>query len=260
VPDFAAESNPSAPPATPEVTPEPNIGEQGKTGEEISSDKSSAKKAGNNLDYIGIIGLSKGVRDNQKRKVYNAENQYSSLNIPDRTIPSAPDYKKFKDREEYLKAFREYELKFDQYKKSRSVMLLSGIAKKHLDGTTSGLQKYINEVVKSDWFQEKFGDGGIIGIPKARIGLRGAAGVHRISSNYLGGSNSITMNKLHAMDESAILHEISHYATAIAQTSSYQGHGVEFARNHLYILTNLLGSEYADGLKKQYRKSGAKFE
>ncbi len=84
--------------------------------------------------------------------------------------------------------------------------------------------------------------------------------MHSISTDYLeGSSNRIVMNKLHSRDEASILHEIAHYATAIVETSSYAGHGVEFARNHLYVLTNVLGSGYADGLKKEYRKSGAKF-
>jgi antirestriction protein ArdC len=243
-----------------ETQPEPNIGEQGKTGEEISSDKSSVKKPGNNLNHFKIIRLQKGVRDSQIRKIYSAETIYSALNTPDYPLPSGPDLKDFKDYQDYVKAYRAYEIEFKEYKKRAPVVLLSDTAKKHLDGTAEGLQKYINEITESDWFQEKFGDGGAIGVPKASVKPTGPAGMHSIGTDYLnGGFNRIVMNKLHSRDEASILHEIAHYATAIVQTSSYAGHGVEFARNHLYVLTNVLGSEYADGLRKQYRKSGAKF-
>jgi antirestriction protein ArdC len=246
--------------AIPEVTPEPNIGEQGKTGEEISSGKSSVKKGGNGLNHTEIIRLASGVRDSQIKKLYNAEMENGNLNSPDIPIPVAPKIESYPEYEDYVKAFRQYEYQFAQYKKRAPVILLSDVAKKHLDGTTQGLQNYINEIVESDWFLEKFGDGGVVGIPEATVRPNGPQGQHSLGTNFAFGYNRIFINTRHAKDESTILHEIAHYATAISATSKYAGHGKEFARNHLDISKNVIGSEYEDALKKQYRKTGVRFE
>jgi hypothetical protein len=245
---------------TPEPQPEPNIGEQGKTGEEISSDKSSVKKGGNGLDHTGIIRLAAGVRDSQVKKLYDAEMENNNLHSPDVPIPVAPKINSYPEYEDYVKAFRQYQYQFAQYKKRAPVILLSDVAKKHLDGTTQGLQNYINEIVESDWFLEKFGDGGVVGIPEATVRPKGPQGQHSLGTQFGFGYNRIFINARHAKDESTILHEIAHYATAISATSKYAGHGKEFARNHLDISKNVIGSEYEDTLKKQYRKAGVRFE
>ena len=66
----------------------------------------------------------------------------------------------------------------------------------------------------------------------------------------------MVINKGYSLNEPTILHEITHYATAISAVKAYQPHGVEFAKNHVYIANKVIGSEYASGLEKAYREEG----
>jgi hypothetical protein len=64
------------------------------------------------------------------------------------------------------------------------------------------------------------------------------------------------VNRGYSKAEPTILHEIAHYATTISATSPHAGHGVEFARNHIFIAGKVMGSSFADGLEKAYREAG----
>jgi putative metallohydrolase (TIGR04338 family) len=66
----------------------------------------------------------------------------------------------------------------------------------------------------------------------------------------------LSMDKGYSQAEPVILHELAHYATAISANKPYAGHGLEFARNYVYMASKVMGPEYAAGLESSYREGG----
>ena len=78
----------------------------------------------------------------------------------------------------------------------------------------------------------------------------------RASGRIIKTVHEISLDRQSVKNERTILHEISHYATAISQTESFAGHGVEFARNHLFVVEQAVGSARAQTLESAYTAKG----
>ena len=111
-------------------------------------------------------------------------------------------------------------------------------------------------MLRQDWFVEQFGNGGSAGNPTVKVSSTGEAGAYQIGFKGSERISEIRINRGYSKAEPTIVHEIAHYATTISATSPHDGHGVEFARNHIFIASKVLGSSFADGLEKSYREAG----
>lgn len=107
---------------------------------------------------------------------------------------------------------------------------------KHLDGTITGCQKYVNAIVSHAWFRRRWGT---IHIEvEAGKGARGGSGVIRLAK--------------WARNEVVILHEITHN---LVPSSRYAAHGPEFAGVFQFLVTQVMGKEYGAKLKKSYKEN-----
>ena len=215
---------------------------------------------GNGLGHRAIYNLQAGMPDTLKSAVYLAENKYNGhqkfFNPLEKPFPPN-NRNEYSTSAEYEKAYKEYSKKFDEWAKGEGKRLESNLGKELLDGSKAGVQKYVNKITDSDWFTEAFGDGGIIGTPKVTsTSSNRVIGQYTIGVKNGVGISSLAIHKYNMQDEVTILHELAHYATAINETNRYAGHGVEFAKNHLYILDHAISPAYADGLEKSYREAG----
>lgn len=211
---------------------------------------------GNGLNHKEIYQLQIGRADELKRAVYRAEEKYQPTETSTLPRPPYPLRDSYTTREEYEKAYKEYSKKFDEYARQSQQNIQSDLGKEYLDGTASGIRRYIGEIAHADWFKQSFGNGGVIGTPQVALSSVKAAGSYRVG--LLKGSpfSKMYIDKGLSMNEPVILHEFAHYATAISVTAKYDGHGMEFIGNHLSIVNNVMGSAYASGLAKAYAKEG----
>jgi len=213
-------------------------------------------QGGNGLTHREVYGLQSGTRDTLIRKIYDAEDKFQP-NIQ-RSIPKPfpPSRTEIQSNAEYDKAYKTYSKAFEEWSRESTRNIKSTIGEKYLDGTKAGVQAYVNDVTSADWFVEAFGDGGVIGTPKVSLRTLREAGSYTIGTKNGVGFSALSMDKGYSQAEPIILHELAHYATAISATDSYEGHGVEFARNNIFMANKVIGPEYAAALEKSYREAG----
>jgi putative metallohydrolase (TIGR04338 family) len=130
------------------------------------------------------------------------------------------------------------------------------MGEKHLDGTPAGVTGYVRDVLRQDWFVEQFGKGGSAGNPEVKVESRGEAGAYQIGFKGNQPLSILRINRGYSKAEPTIVHEIAHYATTISATSPHDGHGVEFARNHIFVAGKVMGESFANGLEASYREAG----
>ena len=134
-----------------------------------------------------------------------------------------------------------------------------------LNGTPAGVKKYVEEIIKNEWFVENFGDGS--SLPKLNVTTSNtnASGRHilqaeknRVTGEMINKRHEISIDRQFVKSERTILHEIAHYATVISQTKPLEAHGIEFARTHLFIVSKAVGAERAKKLESAYEEKGIK--
>lgn len=215
---------------------------------------------GNGKSHREIYNLMAGRSDSMKPKIYKAEETFQPAIQRKIEKPFPPSREKYltgeMTKEEYDKGWKEYDKKFDEWSRETSRNIQSDLGGQHLDGTRAGVQKYIDGVTKSDWFVESFGNGGVVGTPKVALRDNQSAGAWTIGTKNGQGYSAMVINKGFSLNEPTILHEITHYATAVSANSGYDPHGVEFARNHIFIASHVIGPDYASGLEKAYKGEG----
>ena len=217
---------------------------------------------GNGLGIEEVMRLHKS-SDPLQSKVYEAE---QSIDAPSKNPLQKPDYPKrddFESREDYDKAYKDYSKKWMDWAVEEQASILSDTGKKYLDGSPAGVKKYVEEIIKQDWFLEKFGDGSSLPKLAVKTSNTNASGRHilkiqkdRSTGRIIKAIHEISLDRQSTKNERTILHEISHYATAITQTESFSAHGVEFARNHVYVVEQAIGSARADALSSAYKSKG----
>ena len=213
-------------------------------------------QGGNGLAHREIYQLQSGTSDSLMRRIYDAEERFQPNVQRDIPKPFPPSRTKFQTSAEYDKAYKAYSKAFDEWSRESTRNIKSTTGVRHLDGTKAGVQDYVNAVTSADWFIEAFGDGGVVGTPKVSLRAMGVAGQYSIGTKGGVGYSALAMDKGYSQAEPVILHELAHYATAISATSRYEGHGVEFAKNHIYMASKVISPEYAAGLEKAYREAG----
>ena len=220
------------------------VGSEGKTGEEIAAER---KVGGSGLTAKETFDL-KQLTDSQRAKVYKAENKFQSYE-------GRPSYDrtKYSSYDQYLEDF--YSWREEVY------IPKSTLGEEKLDGSISGVSDYVNSLINSDWFVEKFGDGSLVGQPKIRKSSAKKYGAAYIQGVKRGISISeIAVTRGNYRNEELLIHEIAHYATTISLAKSHAGHGKEFVSNYLEIAKNVIGLEYARKLAEQFRNDGVSFE
>ena len=225
------------------------------------ADHGNWAKGGNGLGIEAVQRLRKP-SDPLKEKVYEAEKSVARTSVNTSEKPTAPKFSDFESRSDYDKAYKEYNKKWTAWAVEKQASILSETGEKLLDGTPSGVKKYVNDVIKQDWFIETFGDGKSLPPLDVKTANTVAAGRHILGvTRYRGGmivalKHEISIDRQFTKNEEVILHEISHYATTISQTESFSPHGTEFARNHVFISDKVAGSTRAEELKNAYKEKG----
>ena len=217
----------------------------------------TGQKGGSGLSHREMFELKKQP-DPMVRKVYEAEEKnHNQIQDKNADMPSAPNRTQFTNYADYDEAYKQYSKDFTAWSKKVTTSLISPLGQKHLDGTPRGLNGYVRDVLRQDWFVEAFGKGGVAGNNlEVKVSSAGEAGAYQIGFKGNLPVSILRVNRGYSKAEPTILHEIAHYATTISATSPHGGHGVEFARNHIFIASKVLGSSFADGLEKAYREAG----
>ena len=216
----------------------------------------TGQAGGNGLTPREIYNLQVGRTDYSVRDIYSAEEKFQSQSQRTLLKPFPPS-RELQDKESYNKAYKEYSKEFKEWAVETSRNIQSKTGEKNLDGTVKGVQNYVKEIARADWFVEAFGDGGQLGLPKVTLS-EASRQAGRYSFGFRNGepTTSLSINQYLSRAEPTILHEIAHYATTISATKGFDGHGVEFARNYIYIASKVIGTEYAKGLEMAYRREG----
>jgi GNAT superfamily N-acetyltransferase len=217
----------------------------------------TGQKGGSGLSHREMYALKKQP-DPLASRVYAAEEKHHNQ-IQDKSTPAptAPNRADFTEYSEYDAAYKKYSKDFLAWSKKVTTDLISPMAKKHLDGTPRGVNSYVRDVIRQDWFVEAFGKGGVAGNNlDVFVTSSGEAGAYQIGFKGDLPISNLRINRGYTKAETTIIHEIAHYATTISATSPHGGHGVEFARNHIFIAGKVMGQEFADGLEKAYREAG----
>lgn len=246
-------------PTTPETTPEPNVGEQGKTGEEIAQGddiKPAGIKGGHDLSPKEVFNNNSPRSDSDVRKVYGAEEVYQPQLQRKVKPPVAPKRADFPDSASYIAAHKKYSKEYDDMYREISRNIQSPIGEKNLDGSKKGVQNYVKDIITADWFVEAFGDGGQMGRPPVTVFTSKKQG-GKYSYGFRNGvyESSLKINSLLSKSEPNILHEIAHFATAISMGEGFDAHGIEYRMNYIFITSKVLGREAAESLKESYRKA-----
>jgi len=192
------------------------------------SSHGSWARGGNKFNIEETMALQDKYSDKYQSKVYEAEREVFSKGNDYSDIKTMPKFDKtsndFATYDEYKNAFQEYAKKWDTWDIDRKTDLGSDSAKKFLDGTKKGVEKYADSVMTSDWFVENFGTGSPgIGTPEFKLNTsKNFAGKFElgkrtnlssrgfgIETKYI---NRISIQKGYAKNESTILHEIAHWA------------------------------------------------
>lgn len=214
-------------------------------------------KGSSGLTHREIYNLQVGRGDPLVSKIYKAEDNFQPHTQRELPMPFPPKPRvEFATKEEYDKAYKAYSKAFDEWARESHRNIQSPLGEKHLDGSRAGVQKYIDGIIGSDWFKNEFGTGGVVERPQAKLLDINSAGRYVFGFKNGQPYTSLIFNKGYSKAEPTILHELAHYATTISQTKPFDGHGVEFARNHIYIASKAIGSEFAAGLEKSYREEG----
>jgi hypothetical protein len=219
----------------------------------------TGQKGGSGFSHREMFELKRNRPDPMVRKVYDAE-EINHNQIQDKNIeqPSAPNRSQFTEYADYDKAYKQYSKDFLNWSKKVTTSIISPMGEKHLDGTPTGVNGYVRDVLRQDWFTEAFGKGGDAGRNlEVKVSSNfGESGAYQIGFKNEQPVSILRLNRGYSKAEPTIVHEIAHYATTISATSPHDGHGVEFARNHIFIAGKVLGSSFADGLEKSYREAG----
>jgi hypothetical protein len=222
-------------------------------------------KGGNGLSILQTMGLRKS-SDPLQKDIYAAEQSLDSVPLRDK-FPKHPEREIGESTEDYDKRYKEYTDKYEEWAIAVRTRIVSQTGETLLDGSPSGVKKYISETIKQDWFIEAFGDGKSLPPLDVKVvdaPMSSAAGRYRQDAvtdgadRLISSTHEISIDRQSVKAEQVILHEIAHYATAASQTTSYEGHGVEFARNHIFIVEKVAGLERATKLKTAYEKRGIK--
>jgi hypothetical protein len=217
---------------------------------------SGGGSAGNGLTHKEILDLKRDQPDTLVRKVYKAEKQYRPQVQRELEKPQRPPRENFETKEEYDKAYKEYSKEHKEWVLESTRDVISEMGEQNLNGTRAGVQNYVNEVTGSDWFVERFGDGGKIGTPEVKLSNASYAGQYTIGIKGGEGFSSLNIDKGLSLNEPNIVHELAHYATAISITEPHAGHGIEFAENYLFMTSQIFGKDYASGLEDAFVKEG----
>lgn len=217
----------------------------------------TGQKGGSGLSHREMFELKKQP-DPMVRKVYEAEEKnHNQIQDKNADMPSAPNRTQFTNYADYDKAYKQYSKDFTAWSKKVTTSLISPLGQKHLDGTPRGVNGYVRDVLRQDWFVEAFGKGGVAGNNlEVKVSSANEAGAYQIGFKGDLPVSILRVSRGYSKAEPTIVHEIAHYATTISATSPHGGHGVEFARNHIFITSKLFGSSFADGLEKSYREAG----
>jgi|GEM_PF-2416170 len=105
-------------------------------------------------------------------------------------------------------------------------------------------QKYVDLVVFSPWWQERFGS-------RARVQARDGRG--RRHAGAFDHKRAITLPRW-SRSELIILHELAHIATPL----QFGAHGPEFARNYLELVRSFMGERAGARLENAYREHGVR--
>jgi hypothetical protein len=222
-------------------------------------------KGGNGLDILQTMRLHKS-SDPLQKDIYAAESSLDSVPLRDK-FPKHPEREIAESKEDYDKRYKEYTDEYEKWAIAVRTRILSQTGETLLDGSPDGVKKYISETIKEDWFIEAFGDGKSLPPLDVKVvdaPMSNAAGRYRQDAvtdgadRLISSTHEILIDSQSVKAEQAILHEIAHYANAISQTTSYEGHGVEFARKHIFIVEKVAGSERATKLKAAYKERGIK--
>lgn len=217
----------------------------------------TGQKGGSGLSHREMYELKKQP-DPLVRKVYEAEEKNHNQ-IQDKTTeqPSAPNRADFEEYSDYNDAYKKYSKNFLNWSRKVTTSIISPMGEKHLDGTPRGVNGYVRDVLRQDWFVEAFGKGGVAGNNlEVKVSSTGEAGAYQFGFKGSLPVSILRVNRGYSKAEPTIVHEIAHYATTISATSPHGGHGVEFARNHIFIAGKVMGQGFADGLEKAYREAG----
>lgn len=233
-----------------------------KHGEHDQSSHGNWATGGNGLGIEEVMRLHNS-SDPLQRKVYEAEQSIDKPSKNPLEKPTNPKRDDFESREDYDKAYKDYNKKWMEWAVEAQASILSETGKTYLDGTPAGVKKYVQEVIKQDWFVERFGDGSSLPKLDVKTSNTNAAGRHilkmqkdRASGRIIKTVHEISLDRQSVKNERTILHEISHYATAISQTKAFSSHGSEFARNHVFVIEQTVGSARAKALASAYTEKG----
>ena len=102
-------------------------------------------------------------------------------------------------------------------------------------------QRYVDLVVASPWWQERFGS-------RSRVQARDGRG--RRHAGAYDHKRAITLPRW-SRSELIILHELAHIATPL----EFAAHGPEFARNYLELVRYFMGERAGARLENAYREN-----
>ena len=223
-------------------------------------------KGGNKLGIEEVMRLHKS-SDPLQSKVYAAEQSLDKPSENPLQKPTSPKRDDFEAREDYDRAYKDYSKKWMDWAVEQQASILTETGKKFLDGSPAGVKKYVEEVIKEDWFVERFGDGSSLPKLNVKTSNTNASGRHilkmtkdRSSGRIIKTVHEISIDRQSTKDERTILHEISRYATAISQIDSFSAHGEEFARNHLFVIEQTAGPDRAKALESAYIEKGVQVD
>jgi hypothetical protein len=204
--------------------------------------------AGNGLSPSEMIRQNSGT-DSLREQIYDAEIKFRGIEFDMDSKPQRGNFDSWED----------YESAHNKWAKEQVTLIVTPTGEKYLDGTRKGVVEYVNAVGRSDWFVEKFGNGGSIGFPDVKVRKNSpSAGFHQVTRNKSTGAvkNFLQFDSNYSRSEPTIMHELAHFATLTNETKQHQGHGVEFARNHLYIIEKMQGIDSANRLRDFYVAQG----
>jgi putative metallohydrolase (TIGR04338 family) len=218
---------------------------------------------GNGLSILQTMDLHKS-SDPLQKDIYAAERSLYEMPLRNQH-PKHPEREIGESTEDYDKRYKEFTDKYQEWAIAARTRIVSQTGETLLDGSADGVKKYVSETIKQDWFIEAFGDGSSLPPLDVKIvtaPISSAAGRYRQDAvtdgagRLIDSTHEIAIDRQSVKAEQVLLHEIAHYANAISQTTSYEGHGVEFAKKHIFIVGKVAGSELATKLKAAYKERG----
>jgi len=216
-------------------------------------------RGGNAVTVLEAIRMQSPT-DKYKSKVYEAANKLFPTEKEGNVAPVGPQRKDFATYEEYAKAFKEYDKAFDKYAQTAMEYLASDTGRELLDGSLKGVKSYVQQICTSDWFIEAFGTASQMGgVPPVKVTTAGdESGSFRMKADRFGtvSETSLRFNKAAFTREPTLLHEIAHFATAASATATYEPHGVEYAKNLVFICEQVVGSEFAELMRTSLIEEG----